>query len=483
MDEHIEKGPLTGRAFHLVGVGGAGMSVVAQLLQDQGAKVTGSDRNDSQVLQDLLPQGIGAYFPHDAGRVPQDATLVLSSAIRQNNPELVIARERGQEIIHRSEALAIAASGHDFVAVAGAHGKTSTSAMIAIALLNCGYDPSYAIGGPVLGEGSGARMGRCVFVAEADESDGSFLHYSPAVEVITNVEPDHLDHFGSEEGFFGIFEQFVDRLIPSGTLICCAQDKGASRIAQYGRDAANVGRVWTYGFQGEGEGEGGVGRASEPTVSISEVSLGPTGAQAKITMDGASYLLDLQVTGAHNVLNATAAWAACVAVGADPDAAASALSHFRGAGRRFELRADIGGRRVFNDYAHHPTEIEAALRQARIVAGDGRLIAVFQPHLYSRTANFAERFAKGLSLADEVVLTDIYAAREDPMEGVTMATVSDTGAIEVPYHLVGDARDAALFAGSLTQPGDVLLLIGAGDIFMQAPAVAQQWSRWTSTDK
>ena len=278
MSERNEDGPLTGRVFHLVGVGGAGMSVVAQLLAGQGAKVSGSDRNDSQVLQDLLPHGIDAYFPHDASRVPSDATLVLSSAIRQNNPELVVAKERGQEAIHRSEALALAASGQEFVAVAGAHGKTSTSAMIAVALLNCGYDPSYAIGGPVLGEGSGARMGRDVFVAEADESDGSFLHYSPAVEVITNVEPDHLDHFGSEESFFGIFEQFVDRMVPSGTLICCAEDKGALRIAGYGRTAKNVGRVWTYGFVDEGGGEGAV--ASAPTIAISDVALGATGAQA-----------------------------------------------------------------------------------------------------------------------------------------------------------------------------------------------------------
>lgn len=473
-DQNKNNAGVVGKAFHLVGIGGAGMSVVAGLLQGQGATVSGSDRNDSAVLQSLLPLGVDAYFPHNAARVPEDATLVLSSAIRPTNPELLIGQRRGQDVIHRSEALALAAAGQKFVAVAGAHGKTSTSAMIAVGLLNSGFDPSYAIGGPILGYGSGARVGRDLFVAEADESDGSFLHYSPAVEVITNVEPDHLDHFGSQENFFGIFEQFVDRMVPSGTLICCAEDAGAARIAKYGAQAPNVGRVWTYGFQVEGDG---AKMDSKPTICISQVLLNPEGASALLTMDGRSYPLRLQVTGSHSVLNATAAWAACVAVGADPDAAARALSNFTGAGRRFELVGEVNERRVFNDYAHHPTEIEAALHQARLVAGRGRLIAVFQPHLYSRTINFADRFARGLSLADEVILTDIYAAREDPMPGVTMAAVSDTGQLTAPYHLVGDAKEAVTLGASLTDRGDVLLLIGAGDIFLQADTAIKYWAR------
>ncbi|WP_099332111.1 UDP-N-acetylmuramate--L-alanine ligase [Actinomyces minihominis] len=459
---------LEGQSFHLIGVGGAGMSVVAELLKGQGAEVTGSDRQDSAVLQSLITKGIGAYFPHDADRVPEAATVIISSAIRESNPELIVARERGQNVVHRSRGLALAAEGQPFVAVAGAHGKTSTSAMIAVALLNSGVDASYAIGGPVLGEGSGARVGSEVFVAEADESDGSFLHYAPAVEVITNVEPDHLDHYASRDEFIGIFRQFVDRLIPGGTLICCAEDAGSAEISQYGRTSdGREHRVITYGRPERS--------IVAPEVEITDVVMTEKSAAAVFNFEGQSYPLRLGVTGEHSILNAAGAWAACVACGVDGMVAVEALGHFRGAGRRFELRGEVGGRRVYDDYAHHPTEVEVALRQARIVAGEGRVIAVFQPHLYSRTLSFADRFAEVLSGADEVVLADIYAAREDPISGVTTALVANSPKMKSGAHLVPDMDEAARKAALLTKPGDVCILIGAGDIFLRAPLVESVW--------
>lgn len=459
--------PLRGEKFHLIGVGGAGMSVIAELLASKGGEVSGSDRLETPVVTGLVDKGIDAYCPHDATRLPSDATVVVSSAIRETNPELMLARERGQQIIHRSEALALVAQGQSFVAVAGAHGKTTTSAMIAVALLSAGADASFAIGGPVLGEGTGARMGEGVFVAEADESDGSFLHYSPEVAVITNVEPDHLDHFGTHAEFMRVFEQFVERIVPAGTLVCCEEDLGSASLADFARRNREDLQVITYGRPDKSE--------HPPTISITEVELGSSSASALFTCVGSTCPVELRVTGEHNVLNAAGAWAACVAVGIGESEAAWALRDFCGAGRRFEKRGEVAGRRVFVDYAHHPTEVQAALKQGRLVAGEGRLVAVFQPHLYSRTRNFADRFAEALSQADEVVLTDIYAAREDPIPEVTSRLVSDSPFLTAPHYFVEDAQEAAALAASLTGAGDICLLVGAGDIFEQSSTVIQTW--------
>lgn len=459
---------LGGQQFHLIGIGGAGLSVVAELLAGQGATVTGSDRQGSAVLEALRDKGIGAYWPHDASSVPQGATVVVSSAIRPDNPELARATARGQTVIHRSTALAMAAGDQPFVAVAGAHGKTSTSAMIAVALMDCGLDVSYAIGGPVLGAGSGARVGTDIFVAEADESDGSFLNYSPTTEVITNVEADHLDHFTTPEEFTAVFQRFVDNLRPGGTLICCGEDAGSAGLADYARSLNDPPTVITYGRPAF--------CAEPPSLRIEDAILTTAGISASLVGDQGRFPVELAVTGLHNLLNSAGAWAACVASGADPGAAARGLAHFRGAGRRFELRGTAARRRVFDDYAHHPTEVSAALAQARLVAGTGRVIAVFQPHLYSRTANFADRFAAALSAADEVVLTDIYAAREDPIPDVSTRMIADSEEMRVPAAYVADAHAAAVRAAGLTGEGDICVLIGAGDIFLQAPTVMSWWS-------
>lgn len=460
-------GRLAGRRFHFIGIGGAGMSVVAELLAGQGGQVSGSDRQESAVLKVLRQKGIDAYSPHDAEAVPANATVVVSSAIRPTNPELRRARLRAQTVLHRSEALALAAQGQPFIAVAGAHGKTSTSAMIAMSLLHNDVDVSYAIGGPVLGDGTGARVGSQIFVAEADESDGSFLHYYPSIEVVTNVEADHLDHFGSERELTAVFERFVDNLQPGGTLICCAEDPGSLALADHGRLRGDLRRVITYGRPER--------CPQAPDVSIEQVALSQTRADALLVTETRSYPVHLAVTGVHNVLNAAGAWAACVASGVGGEQAAHGLSNFQGAGRRFEERGRVGGRRVFDDYAHHPTEVQAALAQARIVAGEGRVVAVFQPHLFSRTRTFATRFATALSGADVVVLTDIYAAREDPIEGVNSSLIAQSPSLKAPAILVPDVHEAAVAAADMTQDGDICLLIGAGDIFLEAPTVVARW--------
>ncbi len=459
--------------YHFIGIGGAGMSVIAELLWQAGEEVTGSDRLDSAVLRRLAGRGISVYPHHDPEQVPADAIVVVSSAVRESNVELQEARRRGQTVIHRSLALAHAAQGQRFVAIAGAHGKTSTSALLTQALVATGRDPSCAIGGPILGPDSGALLGSGgIFVAEADESDGSFLNYEPTVAIVTNIEADHLDHFGSIEAFENIFFEFASRISPGGNLICCGEDPGSARLAQRARLELPHLKVWTYGRPEH---------CDHPDIRLTDVTVGVDGSSGQLELVDVSdrkVPVALQVTGEHNLLNAAGAWGAGVALGVPPEEFARALGTFVGAGRRFELVGEEAGRRVIVDYAHHPTEVQAAIRQARLVAGTGRVVAVFQPHLYSRTKNFADRFAMALGAADDVVIADIYAAREDPMEGVTsQLVVEQLSALGVDGHYAAGrsvAQDAVTGA-SLTAPGDVLMLIGAGDINQGAGDALSYW--------
>lgn len=449
---------------HLIGVGGAGMSVVAELLHARGCTVSGSDQNPSSVIDRLQAAGIDAYVGHDADRVPADAIVVVSTAVRSTNPELVRATERGQSVIHRSQALAYAASGMRFVAVAGAHGKTTTSAMLTIALAEAGEDPSCAVGGIVPQFGTGAHLGGGdIFVAEADESDGSFLNYHPTVALVTNVEPDHLDHYGSTEAFEQAFVDFAHRIVAGGTLVCCAEDRGARALAQAARRDGIT--TLTYGRPEHCE--------AVPDVTITDVATTDHGSSAHLCgPDTLEATIRLAVVGDHNVLNAAGVWAAGCALGVDAGRLANGLSHFSSTGRRFELRGQVGSRRVIDDYAHHPTEVEAALRQARIVADGGEVTVVFQPHLFSRTRAFAQRFADALAHADHVVVTDIYPAREDPIEGV------DSGLIVA--HLPGaqwipDMHEAARLAARQTGEHGIVMTMGAGSITQCADDVLDEW--------
>lgn len=467
------RGALQGK-YHLVGIGGAGMSVVAELLAASGAEVSGSDSKESATTRRLAAEGISVSIGHDARHVPADAVVVVSSAIRESNPELAAARERSQKVLHRSQALALAARGRDFVAVAGAHGKTTTSAMIATALREAGLDPSWAIGGSVVGAGGGSHLGGGrAFVAEADESDASFLNYEPLVEVVTNVEPDHLDHYGSAEAFEEAFAQFARLLKADGALIACADSPGALRMAVGAIDRGQ--RVVTYG-----RGDGPRGAAAHvkvaPVRAHSREASRPLGASGAFDDGSGPVRVDLSVVGEHNLLNAAAAWAAGVELGVGREEMASALSHFLGTGRRFELRGEAGGVRVVDDYAHHPTEVEATLRAARAVVGDGALRVLFQPHLYSRTANFADRFAEALSLADDVVVTSVYAAREDPTPGVEGDLVTSK-MDPARAQFVPDRFEAARALAARARPGDLVMTVGAGDVTELGPTILDQIGR------
>lgn len=458
---------LSGRHFHLIGIGGAGMSVVAELLAARGARVSGSDQNDSAALDHLRCRGVTAFVGHAGEQVEADATVVVSSAIRPTNPEYAVAIERGQEIIHRSQALALAAEGMRFVAVAGAHGKTTTSGMLTMALRHIGVDPSAAVGSVLPELGSGALVGSGdIFVAEADESDGSFLNYAPTVELVTNIEPDHLDRYGSTEAFEQVFRDFLARLIPGGVLVTCVEDAGAARLAEYAAERGY--EVIRYGRPEYS--------LCTPDIAIEALECGAHTGSAVLRMkrgdDVVEQSLLLNVPGEHNVLNAAGAWACGVWLGVPPEAMAQGLAAFHGTARRFELRGECQGRRVIDDYAHHPTEVAAALAQARTVAGHGHVSVVFQPHLYSRTMSFAQRFAQALSAADTVVVCDIYAAREDPIDGVDSQVITRhlSGA-----HFVPDMFAAARRAAELTPEGGVLMTMGAGSITQVAPTVLAAW--------
>lgn len=493
--------------FHLIGIGGAGMSVVAELLAAH-ASVAGSDARQSKVLDRLSAKGIKVYVGHHEDNLDPEAVVVLSSAIKDSNPELAVARRRGQRILHRSQALALAAEGRDFVAIAGAHGKTTTSAMIAVALRTVGADPSWAIGGTVSGLGSGGHTGEgSVFVAEADESDASFLNYTPRVELVTNVEADHLDHYGSVEAFEEAFTEFARRMVSGGLLVACADDDGALRMAH--RAAAQGLRVATYGtkkLQVNGSDSQACSFAdSEPEFADSELEvekrdsffldtpgerrdsqgisdiekhvvvggyeLTPGGCRGFVEDSEGTVVLELSVVGEHNLLNAAGAWIVGVELGVGREEMARALHEFSGTGRRFEQRGKVGDITVVDDYAHHPTEVAATLRTAQAVAGQGKVRVLFQPHLYSRTREFAEQFAQALSLAQDVVVTSVYGAREDPIPGVEGNII--TSRME-SGEFVADKYEAARVIASRAQPGDVVMTVGAGDVTELAPLILQE---------
>ncbi|MCQ1953853.1 UDP-N-acetylmuramate--L-alanine ligase [Arthrobacter sp. zg-Y238] len=436
---------------HFIGLGGAGMSAVARVLLAQGIPVSGSDSKDSAGLRALEALGATVFVGHDAGHVAGADTVVVSTAIREQNPELAAARSRGLRIIHRSVALSAAMGEQDLIAVAGTHGKTTTTAMVTVMLREAGLDPSFAIGGDVAALGVNAAHGAGpVFVAEADESDGSFLNYNPRISVVTNVEADHLDHYGTEEAVFASFDAFTALLPAEGLLVACADDAGAVALVER---CPGV-RVATYGYA---DGADVRVTATRPAGAGSVSTL-------QYTVDGrdAEVQLALQVPGAHNILNAAAAFAVALELGVDPRVAAAGLGTFSGAARRFESRGSARGVQVFDDYAHHPTEVHAALKAARTVAGGHRVHVLFQPHLFSRTRNFAAEFAAALDLADTATVLDIYPAREDPIEGVTSELI--TSRLHVPGGYADSPDLAVARVADGAGEGDIILTVGAGDV-------------------
>ncbi len=437
---------------HFIGLGGAGMSAVARIMLARGTDVSGSDSRDSVLLRGLEQLGATVYIGQSATNVQNSDMVVISTAIRSTNPELVEARRLGLRVIHRSEALATAMAGQRVIAVAGTHGKTTTTAMTTVMLQSAGVDPSFAIGGDVSSLGVNAAFGDGgVFVAEADESDGSFLNYAPSISVVTNVEADHLDHYGTAEAVHAVFDEFVTRLDTSGLLIACSDDVGSSALA-----ARSIGsrRVQTYGYSDDAD-VSITDTAREGSKSVSTLMFRRNGQQQK-------QVLSLGVPGDHNIRNAAAAFTVALELGIDPERAAAGLSSFSGAARRFEFRGESRGVRVYDDYAHHPTEVRAALNAARTVAGSGFVHVIFQPHLFSRTLEFATEFASALLLADSVAVLDIFPAREDPIPGVTSELITGTMGGLAAYH--PDTREALISLTSRAQSGDVILTVGAGDV-------------------
>ncbi|NSX36266.1 UDP-N-acetylmuramate--L-alanine ligase [Pseudarthrobacter oxydans] len=439
---------------HFVGIGGVGMSAVARIMVARGVPVSGSDAKDLPVMADLAAAGARIAVGYVSANLGDAQTVVAGSAIRTDNPELVAARETGLPVLHRSEALAATMGGDTVVTVAGTHGKSTTTSMVTVLLQGAGLDPSFAIGANVPALGVNAAHGSSgIFVAEADESDGSFLNYRPRIAVVTNVEPDHLDHYGTAEAVYESFDRFTALLPADGVLVACADDAGALALAERTRTRGNT-RVVLYGTT-EGADlvlhDGGPGDVAVSTAS-------------------GRFPLALQVPGRHNALNAAAAFAVALELGVDPAAAAAALAHFSGASRRFELKGEARGVRVFDDYAHHPTEVRAALAAARSVAGAHKVHVLFQPHLFSRTREFAQEFAEALNLADTALVLDIYPAREDPIPGVTSQLIADH--LDSGGRLV-NAGDAVSALTAAAADGDIVLTAGAGDVTAYGPRIVE----------
>ncbi len=445
---------------HFVGIGGAGMSGIARIMRSRGIPVSGSDAKDSVTLAALRAVGATVHVGHAPEHVGEADTVVVSTAVRHRNPELVVARERGLRVIHRAGALASVMVGRRSIAVAGTHGKTTTTSLLTVAIQHCGADPSFAIGGNLNESGANAHNGSGdVFVAEADESDGSFLLYAPHAAIVTNVEPDHLDHYGTPEAVAEAFDAFADRILPGGFLIVCADDTGAARLATQARRRGID--VRTYG------------ESYGADLRMVDVVMRGLGSSFETVQRGRRLgRVDLKLPGRHNALNAAAALSAGLGLGFPLERLREGLQTFTGTRRRFEHKGTVNGVAVYDSYAHHPTELIADLMAARDVVEGGRIVVAFQPHLFSRTRHFATEFGQALGLADEVVVMDVYAAREDPVPGVTGLLVA--GQVPLPpQHVVFEPSWSAV-AGHLAdraKPGDLVITCGAGDVTMIGPEV------------
>ncbi len=447
-----------GQRVHLIGIGGAGMSGIARVLLARGVTVTGSDTKDSRAIAALRALGAVVHIGHAADQVSGSDSVVVSSAIRETNPELLAARVAGITVVPRAEALASLMVGRRGVAVAGTHGKTTTTSMLTVAAFHCGVDPSFAIGGDLNEAGSNARHGTGdLFIVEADESDGSFLAYRPHAGVVTNVEPDHLDHYGDAAAVDRAFEDFVDTV--TGFVVICADDEGSLRLAERSRDRGAD--VRTYGVGPDADL-----RLDDLTTA------GSTSRYAPVLKGRRLPTVELAVPGRHLALNSAAALLTGLGLGLPEAAMVEGLAGFSGVRRRMELKGTAAGVTVYDDYAHHPTEVRAQLEAARGMVGGGRLVVAFQPHLYSRTQAFAEEFGAALALADLVLVMDVYGAREDPVPGVTGALVA--GHIPLPADCVvfePSWSQAPVRLAALARPGDLVLTLGAGDVTQVGPEV------------
>jgi UDP-N-acetylmuramate--alanine ligase len=459
---------------HMVGIGGAGMSGIARILLDRGGQVSGSDAKESRGVRALQARGAQIRIGHDASSLdllPGGPTAVITThaAIPKTNPELVEARRRGIPVVLRPAVLAKLMAGRTTLMVTGTHGKTTTTSMLIVALQHCGRDPSFAVGGELGEAGTNAHHGSgdC-FVAEADESDGSLLEYTPNVAVVTNIEADHLDFFGSSDAYIAVFDAFAERVAPGGALVVCIDDPGAAALAE--RVAALGIRVLRYGSSESSDQRPGQALAGR---LLSWEQQG-TEAVAHVTLHGEIHplVMRLAVPGRHMALNALGALLAAIEIGASVDCVLDGLAGFEGVRRRFELIGTASAVKVFDDYAHHPTEVSATLEAVRTLldqAGTGRSLVVFQPHLYSRTQAFAAEFGAALGAADQVFVLDVYGAREQPIAGVSGASIAEH--VSVPVQYLPDFSAVAEAVAAAAAPGDVVVTMGAGDVTMLAPEI------------
>jgi UDP-N-acetylmuramate--alanine ligase len=451
---------------HLIGIGGAGMSALARLMLAQGVPVSGSDAKESRRLSALRALGAQVHVGHGIECLdgePPASVVVASTAIPPTNPEVVEARRRGLPVWTRAEALNAVMAGRQPIAIAGTHGKTTTTSMVTVALQACGEDPSFAIGSELQSSGTNAHWGTGPhFVVEADESDGSFLAITPRVAVVTNVEADHLDHWADLASIEDAFVRFCAATKETdGVAILCVDDPGARRVAERAR-AEGV-RVVTYGQSADADVRIADPVASDRGWTFSVMDHGMR--RGRVT---------LQVPGMHNALNAAAAWAVVSVLGAPVAEAAEGLEAFTGTQRRFELRGQVDGIRVYDDYAHHPTEVEVTLRAAREVAGEGRVVVAFQSHRYTRTSIFALDFGRALGLADEVVVLEVYSAGEQPIPGASGAVIA--AAVPLPadrVHFEPSWAQVPRVVVERARTGDVVLTMGAGDVGLLAPQIVE----------
>ena len=445
-------------AVHFVGIGGSGMSGIARLFLASGHAVSGSDRSENHNTSELRELGATVSIGHDAGNAGLAAAdaLVYTGALWPDNPEYLAAVRRGIPVLHRSQALAWLINDKRLVAVAGAHGKTTSTGMIITALLALGADPSFVNGGVIRSLGLSSSFGTGeLFVVEADESDGSFLLYDTAVALITNVDADHLDHYGTHDAFDAAFVEFANKA--SELVVVSSDDAGAVRvttrlshpnIVTFGEDAAADVRVHSI------------------------VTDGPV--TFTLSWRGEDYPAALTVPGLHNAMNAAGAFAVLVGLGFEPRAALDGIAEFGGTERRFELHGTVRGVSVYDDYAHHPTEVAAALAAARSVVGTGRIIAVHQPHLYSRTQAMAGEFAETYErLADHTIVLDVFGAREDPVPGVTGELVSARFADQANVDYLPDWQQAADRAAAIARDGDIIMTLSCGDVYRIVPQILE----------
>lgn len=454
---NLEK--LTDRRIHFVGIGGAGMSGIARIMISQGLTVSGSDVKSSAITQSLASLGARIYIGHDAINIVDVDLLITSGAISENNPELIAARERNLEILSRAEALALLMEGKRSIAVAGTHGKTTTTAMLTVALQRAGLDPSFAIGGLINSSGVNAHLGSGdIFVAEADESDGSFTAYHPLGAIITNLELDHVDHFSSLEALYRVFLDFINTVQEGGFIVACSDDPGVvellSRIDR--QDLSII----TYG-------------ANEADFMISRTLLEPSSSFARIAKNGKVLPeMHLTIPGLHNIFNATAALAVGESLGASTADLLSGLESFSGSRRRFEHKGKVNGIEVIDDYGHHPTEVRVTLETAKAYASPGRVLVIFQPHRFTRTEAFAPGFARSLEIADHAFVLEVYPASEKPIPGVTSQLItraSTSGTIIYEPSMLKVVQEVLAIA----RPGDLIMTLGAGDVNSLAPVFVQ----------